>query len=396
MEKICVLGLGYVGLPTASLLATKGYNVAGVDVKSPVVEKINKGEVHIVEPDLDVMVKSAVQSGNLKAYAKPQPSDIFIIATPTPFKDNFQPDLNYVFAAAKSIAEVVEDETLIILESTSPVGTTQQVRDIILKNCPGLAKLYVCHCPERVLPGRILLELVGNDRVIGGIDEQSTLRAIEFYEHFVQGRLLPTDAKTAELSKLVENTFRDVNIAFANELSIVCDQLGIDVWEVIELANRHPRVNILRPGPGVGGHCIAVDPWFIVSSAPEATRLVQTARQVNDSKPEWVIKRVTKKAQRFKDPVIVCLGLSYKPDIDDLRESPALAIAHKLTSLKIGRVIVCEPNITAVDGLDLQNLDDALKQADIVLTLVAHRQFRRLPITYLEEKIVIDACGVWR
>ena len=396
MEKICVLGLGYVGLPTASLLATKGYSVSGIDVKKEVVEQINQGKVHIVEPDLDVMVKSAVQSGNLKAYTEPQPADIFIIATPTPFKDDNQPDLHYVFSAAKAITKVVKDGDLIILESTSPVGTTEQVREIIVTECPQLTNLHFCHCPERVLPGRVLHELIDNDRVIGGIDEQSTEKAMEFYQHFVRGELLETNARTAELAKLVENTSRDVNIAFANELSIVCDQLGIDVWELIALANRHPRVNILRPGPGVGGHCIAVDPWFIVSSAPEATQLVQTARKINDHKPDWVIDRIADKAKRFKDPVIGCLGLAYKPDIDDLRESPALSIAHRLTAMKIGKVIVCEPNVTAVDGLDLQPLDTLLDKADILVALVGHRQFKRIPMGRLEEKIVLDTCGVWR
>ncbi len=396
MEKICVLGLGYVGLPTASLLATKGYSVSGVDVKQEVVEQINQGKVHIVEPDLDVMVKSAVQSGNLKAYTEPQPADIFIIATPTPFKDDNQPDLHYVFSAAKAITKVVKDGDLIILESTSPVGTTEQVREIIVTECPQLTNLHFCHCPERVLPGRVLHELIDNDRVIGGIDEQSTEKAVEFYQHFVRGELLETNARTAELAKLVENTSRDVNIAFANELSIVCDQLGIDVWELIALANRHPRVNILRPGPGVGGHCIAVDPWFIVSSAPEATQLVQTARKINDHKPDWVIDRIADKAKRFKDPVIGCLGLAYKPDIDDLRESPALSIARRLTAMKIGKVIVCEPNVTAVDGLDLQPLDTLLDKADILVALVGHRQFKRIPMGRLEEKIVLDTCGVWR
>jgi UDP-N-acetyl-D-mannosaminuronic acid dehydrogenase len=396
MEKICVLGLGYVGLPTASLLATKGYSVAGVDVKQDVVDQINRGKVHIVEPDLDVMVKSAVQSGNLKAYAEAQPADIFIIATPTPFKGDHQPDLRYVFSAARGIAKVAKEGDLIILESTSPVGTTEQVRDIILKECPGLNGLHVCHCPERVLPGRVLHELIDNDRVIGGVDEQSTDRAVDFYQHFVQGELLETNARTAELAKLVENTSRDVNIAFANELSVICEKLNIDVWELIDLANRHPRVNILRPGPGVGGHCIAVDPWFIVSSVPEASRLVKLARQVNDSKPTWVLERVVDRAKRFKNPIIGCLGLAYKPDIDDLRESPAMLIAKQLTDKGVGKVMVCEPNVTEVEGLDLQPLETILEKADILVALVAHKQFKRIHTNKLEEKIVFDTCGVWR
>ena len=396
MKKICVIGLGYVGLPTASLLATKGYEVAGVDVIKAVVDRINSGKIHIVEPDLDIMVKSAVQSGNLKAYTEPQPADIFIIATPTPFKDEYQPDLQYVVAAAKAIAPIIKDGDLVILESTSPVGTTKKIHQILVEARPEISRLHVCHCPERVLPGRVLLELVENDRVLGGIDDSSTICARDFYQEFVRGELLTTDSNTAELAKLVENTSRDVKIAFANELSAICDKLGVDVWELIELANRHPRVNILRPGPGVGGHCIAVDPWFIVSSAPDEAVLVKTARKINDAKPGWVIDRVTEKAKRFKDPVIACLGLSYKPDIDDLRESPALFITKKLYALGIGRIIVCEPNVSAVDGMELVRLDDALEQADIIVALVAHRQFTRVPATHLTEKIVLDTCGVWR
>ncbi len=398
MMKICVVGLGYVGLPTASLLATKGYEVAGVDVVESVVDKINSGQVHIVEPDLDVMVKSAVQSGNLKAYTAPQPANVFIIATPTPFRDDYQPDLQYVISATKAIASVVKDGDLVILESTSPVGTTKKIHQILVESRPELSGLHVCHCPERVLPGRVLLELVENDRVLGGIDEASTKCAEKFYQEFVRGELLTTDSNTAELAKLVENTSRDVNIAFANELSVICHKLGIDVWELIELANRHPRVNILRPGPGVGGHCIAVDPWFIVSSVPGESQLIQTARKINDAKPKWVLERVAEKATRFKNPVIACLGLSYKPDIDDFRESPALFIVKELYAQNIGRIIVCEPNVSVVEGVELVSLREALEAADILVALVAHRQFARIPATHphLTEKIVLDLCGVWR
>lgn len=396
MKKICVVGLGYVGLPTASLLATKGYQVAGVDVVAGVVEKINGGGVHIVEPDLDIMVKSAVQSGNLKAYTEPQPADVFIIATPTPFKEDCQPDLQYVIAATKSIAPILKEGDLVILESTSPVGTTKKIHQVLVEVRPELKRLYVCHCPERVLPGRVLLELVENDRVIGGIDEESSRQAEDFYHEFVRGELLTTDADTAELAKLVENTSRDVNIAFANELSLICHKLGIDVWELIELANRHPRVNILRPGPGVGGHCIAVDPWFIVSSAPEEALLVRTARTINDAKPGWVIQRVIEKAQRFKEPVIACLGLTYKADIDDLRESPALDITRRLHTSGIGEILVCEPNVRNVEGMTLVSLEEALEKADILVALVAHRQFKRVAPTRLTEKVVFDTCGVWR
>ena len=390
------MGLGYVGLPTASLLATKGYQVAGVDVVERIVKKINSGEVHIVEPDLDILVKSAVLSGNLKAYTEPQPADIYIIATPTPFKENHQPDLRYVFAATNAIAPVIKEGDLVILESTSPVGTTRKIHDILTEKRPDLLKIYACHCPERVLPGKVLQELVENDRIIGGIDQASVETAVAFYQQFVKGDLLTTDADTAEMAKLVENTSRDVNIAFANELSIICDKLGIDVWELIALANRHPRVNILRPGPGVGGHCIAVDPWFIVGSAPEVSPLIQTARKINDSKPDWVIEKVLEKAKRFKEPVIACLGLSYKPDIDDLRESPALSIARKLQTMQVGRIICCEPNVTELDGLELVDVESAIADADILLALVAHKQFKRIPATRLSEKIVFDTCGIWR
>lgn len=396
MKKICVLGLGYVGLPTASLLANKGYDVAGVDVIESVVEKINSGGVHIVEPDLAVLVHSAVNSGQLKAYTVPQEADVFIIATPTPFKNDHEPDLSYVVAATEAIAPVLSEGDLVILESTSPVGTTRKVHAILTEMRPDLNCFHVCHCPERVLPGRVLLELVENDRVIGGIDEASTQCAVEFYQDFVRGDLLTTDASTAEMAKLVENTSRDVNIAFANELSILCEKLGIDVWELIEIANRHPRVNILRPGPGVGGHCIAVDPWFIVSGNPEDSKLIQLARHINDGKPGWVIDKVAEKAKRFKRPVIACLGLSYKPDIDDLRESPALSIAHRIEALQVGRVIVCEPNVQQVQGLELVSLEEVLEQADIVVGLVGHKQFMRMPANRLSEKIVFDTCGIWR
>ncbi len=396
MKKICVLGLGYVGLPTASLLANKGYDVAGVDVVESVVKKINGGGVHIVEPDLAVLVRSAVNSGQLKAYTTPQKADIFIIATPTPFKDGHKPDLSYVEAATKAVAPVLSEGNLVILESTSPVGTTRKVHAIIADMRPDLNCFHVCHCPERVLPGRVLLELVENDRVIGGIDEASTRCAVEFYQDFVRGDLLTTDASTAEMAKLVENTSRDVNIAFANELSILCEKSGIDVWELIEIANRHPRVNILRPGPGVGGHCIAVDPWFIVSGNPEDSKLIQTARKINDGKPGWVIEKVAEKAERFKNPVIACLGLSYKPDIDDLRESPALSIAHKIAALHIGTVLVCEPNVREVEGLDLVSLEAVLERADIIVGLVGHKQFTRIHANRLAEKIVFDTCGIWR
>ncbi len=306
-KKICVIGLGYIGLPTASFLGTKGYDVHGVDISQHVVDTINDGRIHIVEPDLDIMVKSAVQGGKLKASLEPCEADIFIIAVPTPFKEGKKPDLSYVAAATKKISPFIKPGNLVILESTSPVGTTDEVVAQILKDDGHKVgeEVYIAHCPERVLPGRILIELVENDRVVGGINDASTQITVEFYESFVRGEVLATTAKTAEMVKLTENSFRDVNIAFANELSMICDEENISVWEVIALANRHPRVNILNPGPGVGGHCIAVDPWFIVDRSPQYARLIKTAREVNDYKPEWVLERVRAKAAKFKHPTIV-------------------------------------------------------------------------------------------
>jgi len=307
--KICVIGLGYIGLPTASLLGTKGFYVHGVDTSQEVVDTINAGGIHIVEPDLDILVKSAVQSGRLSAGLEPVEADVFIIAVPTPFKQGKQPDLSYVESATRMISPYIKPGNLVILESTSPVGTTDEVVARFLQDAGHDIKeeIYIAHCPERVLPGRILVELIENDRIVGGINKVSTKKAVEFYKSFVRGEVLETDSRTAEMSKLTENSFRDVNIAFANELSLICDQEGISVWDVILLANRHPRVNILNPGPGVGGHCIAVDPWFIVSRAPELARLIRTAREVNDFKPAWVIEKVRLSAEKFKHPVIGCL-----------------------------------------------------------------------------------------
>lgn len=397
-RKICVLGLGYIGLPTASLLGTKGYKVVGVDIDTNVVDTINRGSTHINEPDLDILLKSAVQSGNLQARLVPEEADIFVIAVPTPFKSDHQPDLQYVEQATSSIVPFVRRGNLVILESTSPVGTTIDVVAEGLKasNLRIGEEVFVAHCPERVLPGRILSELVENDRVIGGINELSTDAASDFYAEFVRGEVLRTDASTAEMTKLVENTYRDVNIAFANELSIICDALSINVWDVISLANRHPRVKILQPGPGVGGHCIAVDPWFIVSQAPESARLIRAAREINDAKPDWVVARVMSKALKFRDPVIACLGISFKADVADLRESPALQIARKVRDQNIGRVIVCEPNITSINEFELVSLETAISMADIVVLLVDHRAFRKLRASDLKEKIVIDTRGCLR
>ena len=404
-QKICVMGLGYIGLPTASLLATKGFEVVGVDISQKVVETINQGEIHIVEPDLDILVKSAVHSGNLSASLEPCEADVFIIAVPTPFKDGGpdhisgkKPDLSYIDSATKKISSYIKPGNLVILESTSPVGTTDEVVAKTLKQAGHAIgeDVYVSHCPERVLPGKILIELVENDRVVGGINEESTKVTVNFYERFVRGSVLATTAKTAEMVKLTENSSRDVQIAFANELSMICENENIDTWEVIELANRHPRVNILNPGPGVGGHCIAVDPWFIVDRSPEVSKLIRTAREVNDAKPEWVISRVVHCANKFKDPIIACLGLAFKADVDDLRESPAFNIAKEIQRKKIGRLLVCEPNLDNHCEFDLYELDDAIERADIILLLVDHKIFNQCKASDLREKVIIDTRGIIR
>jgi len=397
-KTICVIGLGYIGLPTASLLGTKGYQVHGVDMNQHVVDTINQGKIHIVEPDLDILVKSAVQAGNLTAGLEPTKADVFILAVPTPFKIGHEPDLSYVEAATKMIAPYVEPGNLVILESTSPVGTTDEIVTQIMKEEGHDTEkdVFVAHCPERVLPGRILAELVQNDRIVGGINDVSTEQAVEFYNTFVNGQVLSTDARTAELSKLTENSFRDVNIAFANELSLICDKEGINVWEMIALANRHPRVNILNPGPGVGGHCIAVDPWFIVSRAPELARLVRTAREVNDYKPAWVIDKVRNNAEKFKHPVIGCLGLAFKADVDDLRESPSVNIVKSLMREHLGDIMIAEPNLKSHKEYDLHPYNEVVEAADIILLLVDHKEFRQLRAADLKEKILIDTRGVIR
>jgi UDP-N-acetyl-D-mannosaminuronic acid dehydrogenase len=398
VRRITVMGLGYIGLPTASLLATKGHQVVGVDVREQVVQTIARGEIHIVEPELDVLVRAAVSSGNLVPSLVPAAADVFIIAVPTPFGEGHAPDLSFVDAATDAIAPVVESGNLVILESTSPVGTTERVAARLGAARPELrGTIYIAHCPERVLPGQILRELVGNDRVVGGVDTASTEIAAAFYRSFVQGEVVETTARAAELCKLVENSFRDVNIAFANELSRICHGLGVNVWEVIGLANRHPRVNILQPGPGVGGHCIAVDPWFIVHTDPEQARLIRMAREVNDAKTDWVVERVLEKAHRFRDPVVVCLGLAYKPDVDDLRESPALRVYEALrAALGEFKVLAVEPNVSSTPALPTVPLHEALGRADVVVALVAHRPFRAIDPEALKAKVVIDTCGVFR
>lgn len=394
--KICVIGLGYIGLPTASLLGTKGFKVHGVDVSQHVVDTINDGKIHIVEPDLDIMVKSAVNVGNLKAGIEPVEADIFIIAVPTPFKGEYQPDLSYVESATQMISPYVKPGNLVILESTSPVGTTDEVVGRILKeNGHDIDKdVYVAHCPERVLPGRILVELVENDRIVGGINPQATNKAVEFYKTFVRGEVLPTDSRTAEMAKLTENSSRDVSIAFANELSLICDKEGINVWELISLANRHPRVNILKPGPGVGGHCIAVDPWFIVARDPENSKIIKMARLVNDAKPEWVVNKVKCRAEKFKHPVIGCLGLAFKADVDDLRESPAVDIVRQLKAENVGEILISEPNLEKHTEFDLLPCEEVIRKSDIILLLVDHKEYKVIKSMELSEKVLIDTRGI--
>jgi len=397
MKQICVLGLGYIGLPTSSILAAKGYQVLGVDVSQKVVDTINSGKIHITEPDLDLFVKAAVQSGKLRAALNPEPSEVFIIAVPTPFKEGKKPDLSYVEAATRSIIGHLRPGNLVILESTAPPQTCSNIILPLLKEAgfnPG-HDIFLAHCPERVLPGQIMREVVENDRVIGGYTPECAEKAKELYASFVKGQIHLTDSTTAEMVKLVENSFRDVNIAFANELSIICDSLKLNVWELIKLANLHPRVTILRPGPGVGGHCIAVDPWFIVDTCPQTARLIRTAREVNDSKPEFVVKKVMQAAERFKNPVIGVLGLSYKQDIDDLRESPAVEIAYELKKCNAGTLMVCEPFCSEHADFKLYDLEETIKNADILLLLVAHQQFRKIDKELLKPKIVIDTCGIW-
>ena len=397
-KSVSVIGLGYIGLATAALLASKGYMVKGMDTSEHVVETINKGEIHIVEPDLAAYVRSAVANGKLKTYSEVQAGDIYIICVPTPFhadSEILKPNVDYVREAVESISPHVKGGDIVILESTSPVGTTEMIRGVLQKNGVDTTAIFIAYCPERVLPGRIMVELVDNARVIGGINSESTGIVSAFYRTFVNGEILETEAKTAEMCKLTENSFRDVNIAFANELSVLCDNNGVDVWELIKLANHHPRVNILRPGTGVGGHCIAVDPWFIVSQDPENSRLIKTAREINDSKPEWVFNKIKAKADSLNTKKVACLGLAFKPDIDDLRESPAVTVVELL--IEQGYEVSCvEPNINHHKKYNLIDIKEAIAEFDVIALLVKHKEFTSTKtLTQLESKGMLDFCGTF-
>ena len=417
-ETISVIGLGYIGLPTAAMFASRRKRVIGVDVNQYAVEIINRGEIHIVEPELDMIVHAAVTEGYLKATTTPEPADAFQIAVPTPFKNNNsaipEPDLSYIETASKAIAAVLKKGDLVILESTSPVGATEQMAKWLAEARPDLtfpqqtgedSDIRIAHCPERVLPGHVVRELVENDRVIGGMTAKCSEAAIDLYKIFVEGECVTTNARTAEMAKLTENSCRDVQIAFANELSVICDKLDINVWELISLANRHPRINILQPGPGVGGHCIAVDPWFIVSKTPNEAQIIHTARKVNDAKPSWVINKVKIAVADFlnrnptktvTDVTIACYGLAFKADIDDLRESPALEITKVINELHAGKVLAVEPNIDSLPeflvGVELVSLETAEERADIHVLLVEHSEFRS---NIVDSSEVIDTKGIW-
>ena len=417
-QHVAFVGLGYIGLPTAVVMANSGLEVTGVDVMPDKVDSINRGEVTIVEPGLEEALHAALDSGQFKASTEMPKADAYIVAVPTPFTDNHDVDMKYIFSAAEAIAPQLEGDELIVLESTSPPRTTERMAKRILELRPEFRidreesresgpVLYFAHCPERILPGKAMEELLTNDRIIGGMSPEATRRAKTIYESFCQGELLETNDRTAEMAKLTENSFRDVNIAFANELSLICDELDISVWELIELANHHPRVNILQPGPGVGGHCIAVDPWFIVATAPETSNLIRTAREVNDGKPVWVVRKITEATERFDNqPTIALLGLAFKPDIDDLRESPALEIAEQIADrFPQSTILAVEPNISelphalaAAGNVSLAEINRAVDEADVVVLLVDHKEFLGLDLQNTsspKKRRVIDTRGIW-
>ena len=397
--EVVTIGLGYIGLPTSALIASYGTNVLGVDVNQLVVDTINEGKIHIVEPDLDKIVSLAVSKGNLKASTKASSAEVYLIVVPTPFKENHDPDISFVEAATIEIIPLLKKGDLYIIESTSPIGTTEKMQELIYASRPELKNdLYIAYCPERVLPGNVMYELVYNDRVIGGVNEESTIKAIEFYSKYVKGELHATNARTAEMCKLVENSSRDVQIAFANELSLICDKADINVWELIKLANKHPRVNILNPGCGVGGHCIAVDPYFIISDYPTESKIIGTARKVNNYKSLWCVEKIQREKIQFelkhgRKPKLALMGLAFKPNIDDLRESPAKYIVQKvLQNSKNEKHYIVEPNIDSHLLYKLTNYKEAVENADIIVFLVAHKEFLSLDV--LKKKIIIDFCGI--
>ena len=398
IKKICVMGLGYIGLPTSALLANRGFQVHGVDINSVAVDTINQGKIHIVEPGLGTFVKAAVESGHLVASLTPTEADVFVLAVPTPFHNDGgetpRPNIDYVLAATQAIVPFVKEGNIVILESTSPVGTTDEVARVLREGGIDTDKVHVAHCPERVLPGHIMRELIENDRVVGGVTPAATKITAAFYRTFVEGEVLETDARTAEMAKLTENSCRDVQIAFANELSLICDKMGIDVWELIRLANRHPRINILTPGVGVGGHCIAVDPWFVVDSDPENSQLIRKGREVNLRKTEWVIEKIKETATTLgkEKPVVALMGLAFKPDIDDLRESPAVCVAEALMKESLLDLLVVEPNIEEHKEFKLSSMEEACEAADLIVFLVKHKEF---PLLKDLNGAVLDFCGVF-
>lgn len=399
--KACFMGLGYIGLPTAIIAAEHGIDVVGVDINPQVVEMTNKGLIHIVEPGLQELCQQVVASGHLKASVKPEVSDVYLIVVPTPFKGNHEPDISYVETATRSTIPLLKEGDLFVIESTSPVGTTNKMTELIFSLRPELkGKIYIAYCPERVLPGNVIYELMHNDRVIGGIDPESTGKAIEFYSRFVKGTLHKTNAKTAEMCKLTENSSRDVQIAFANELSLICDKAGINIWELIELANKHPRVNILQPGSGVGGHCIAVDPYFITAEFPYESQLIAKAREINNYKAFWCAEKIENAMLKFelkhhRQPIVAMMGLAFKPNIDDLRESPAKYITTKvMQSHNNADILVVEPNVQEHKVFKLTDYREAYEKADIVAFLVAHKEFKELP--YRGDKVVLDFCGIFK
>lgn len=400
--KACFMGLGYIGLPTAIIAAKHGVDVIGVDINPQVVELTNQGIIHIVEPGLQELCREVVKAGKLKAATAPEISDAYFIVVPTPFKGNHEPDISYVENATRMVLPLLKAGDLFVIESTSPVGTTDKMRNLIFSERPELeARIHIAYCPERVLPGNVIYELVHNDRVIGGVNPESTEKAIEFYAQFVQGKLHRTNAKTAEMCKLTENSSRDVQIAFANELSLICDKAGINVWELIELANKHPRVNILQPGCGVGGHCIAVDPYFLTAEFPIESQLIAKARELNNYKAFWCAEKVHNEMLKFelkydRPPVVAMMGLAFKPNIDDLREAPAKYITTKvMQGCNNAELLIVEPNVAEHKVFKLTDYHEAFERADIVVYLVAHNEFKSLPPT-VEDKVILDFCGVFK